>query len=185
MTRLDTSRIGSISTGTLRPQDLIPVFLGVLEECDKEAADQIQDKIPTEALEDEDHEWWEGEDPAWALEECEEALNDHAPPGCYFGANEGDGADFGFWKESEPETSDEDEEPIEIRYQYGDEEGDITFHRYCTTNSEAKDMIGRIVSTGGCHWEQDGPFIYCALSGVNTESVIEELEEDGFDLVEE
>jgi len=37
------------------------------------------------------------EDAQYMLEELFDALDDHAPPFCYFGANVGDGSDFGFW----------------------------------------------------------------------------------------
>ena len=53
--------------------------------------------VPSHALEDEDAEWWHSEDAGYLLEELTDLLNEHAPAFTYFGAHEGDGADFGFW----------------------------------------------------------------------------------------
>lgn len=50
------------------------------------------------------------EDASYFLnEDIWDAMNDIAPEGCYFGATEGDGCDYGFW-ESRPEYGDEEEE---------------------------------------------------------------------------
>jgi len=93
---------GPISSGTLRPQDLIPVFFQVLEENNPEEAAEIK----------RDYSYWfdhpnpeEGyyddlklEDIANdLLDELFTALADIAPDNLYFGTAEGDGAEFGFW----------------------------------------------------------------------------------------
>jgi len=81
--------LGSISCGTLRPEDLIPAFAAVLDPNSepatwaKEYYPEITGTRETERL----------------LEELENALSDMAPPFCYFGTIKGDGADFGFWPE--------------------------------------------------------------------------------------
>ena len=90
---------GSISHGTMRDADLIPVFLDILEDLDP--------KRHLELL----GEWgwlahyvnWEdvtSENPQkasnltnWLFDE----LNNAAPEGYYFDASEGDGSDYGFW----------------------------------------------------------------------------------------
>ena len=67
-------QLGSISTGTLRPEDLAPVFIEELLIRGVDAGGVPED-----------------------MDELYEALNDVCPPFVYFGAREGDGADFGFW----------------------------------------------------------------------------------------
>lgn len=103
-------RIGSISSGTLNPRDLADAFYF--------AADRIgghhPEFIADHALRDS---WWDrlgkigevlfpndggsmaddGETVADCVDELFELLGEVAPPYCYFGAHEGDGADFGFW----------------------------------------------------------------------------------------
>ena len=69
-------QLGSISTGTLRPEDLLPRFMGALEEL----TGTIEERY------DEDN-----------MDELIDDLNNACPPFVYFGALEGDGADFGFW----------------------------------------------------------------------------------------
>lgn len=93
---------GSISHGTLRPQDLLRTFARELERLDgsngyyallneaRGLADELDNDGsgggfgPREAA---------GE----VIDELSEQLNARAPEGFYFGAHEGDGADFGFW----------------------------------------------------------------------------------------
>lgn len=87
-----------VSEGTLRTQDLVPKFLSALEELSPEDAEGIRKDIPVDAWGSEEHEWWSSEDCYWVVNEVLfDTLNYHAPGGYYFGANEGDGACFGFW----------------------------------------------------------------------------------------
>lgn len=73
-------RIGSISHGTLKTEDLVAVFADTLKELAPETyEDMLQD---------------------W-LEQLQESLEEQAPPYTYFGTHEGDGPDFGFWPDME------------------------------------------------------------------------------------
>lgn len=97
--------IGSISTGTLRNEDLLEAFADELERIEKgtvsseaisaliENARELLDPTVMYELLQED-----GPD---LVNELQDALNDYAPPFCYFGTLEGDGADFGFWPDHE------------------------------------------------------------------------------------
>lgn len=49
----------------------------------------------------EDHAWWVSDDVMYLLEDLFDALDDHAPTGCYFGSHPGDGSDFGYWAHDE------------------------------------------------------------------------------------
>ena len=82
---------GSISSGTMRPEDLIPDFASELEALAKDGAfaELIRE---ANALED-----YESDDADGILEELFDALNSYAPSYAYFGAHPGDGADYGFW----------------------------------------------------------------------------------------
>ena len=78
----------SISTGTMLAADLIPKFVAVLKQYNPEEAKQYEAidpaTIPDQNLGD-------------ILEDLFQSMDTIAPEGCYFGAHEGDGADFGFW----------------------------------------------------------------------------------------
>jgi hypothetical protein len=104
--------IGSVSHGTMRPEDLIPAFLDTLDElvegmsldakgreletCERVAGlnrrlgdiEQRMESVP---------DYFESEEADWDLETLFDLLNDFAPPYCHFGAHEGDGSDYGFW----------------------------------------------------------------------------------------
>lgn len=90
---------GSISSGTLRPQDLAPAFLSALEalaphhsrlagwreDVTYVVADEDPDTVTYYMRADE------------TLLELGDAIDAALPEGYYFGANEGDGADYGIW----------------------------------------------------------------------------------------
>jgi len=47
--------------------------------------------------------YWNSEASGWLLEALFDALDDIAPRGCYFGAHPGDGSNYGFWHNEDPE----------------------------------------------------------------------------------
>jgi len=90
-----TVNIGSVSTATLRDQDLLEAFSGTLGEYDDGTyADLIAEA--NKMLSD----WDDDDEPAAASEvvnDLQDALNTFAPDYMYFGSHPGDGSDFGFW----------------------------------------------------------------------------------------
>ena len=87
------AEIGSISSGTMRTEDLLDTFAWVLRQL---AVGNNKDHVALaeEANAVEDYDSEEADEILYALFD---ALNDYAPPYCTFGAHEGDGADYGFW----------------------------------------------------------------------------------------
>ena len=96
-----------ISEGTLRSQDLLPLFLEALCKLNWAAYQQVAmpavgfSVIPSYALEDEYSEWWNSETCSNVMEMMFESLNEFAPEGYHFSSQEGDGACFGFWKDTD------------------------------------------------------------------------------------
>lgn len=68
---------GTIISGTLKLEDLLPAFATAAGEPFDPQGDWIE------------------------LERLVDVLNEQAPEGYYFGAHPGDGADFGFWPADE------------------------------------------------------------------------------------
>lgn len=92
---MKTATIGSVSSGTMRTEDLIPEFawhLRQLVEGDEHAG------LLKEAAEWGDDADTDGDD---ILSELFDALDEASPPYCYFGARPGDGSDYGWWVEEE------------------------------------------------------------------------------------
>lgn len=118
----------SISTGTMRPADLVPVFLAELETLDAEEVDALKADIfiPDEALETDGHEFWDTLDAGNVLDALFAAMEDAAPDGCYFAAHPGDGSDYGFWMPEE-----DAEELAEMEAAAGD----------CSDRDEARQTI--------------------------------------------
>jgi hypothetical protein len=96
-----TLAIGSYSSGTLCEEDLIPCFLSVAESLrlsvgDRATVRQIRRAYGAASSE---AEYWD----ETAGEHCSELfdiLGRYTPDYCYFGASEGDGADYGCWPSS-------------------------------------------------------------------------------------
>ena len=84
-----TVPLGTVSEGTLRPEDLIVAFMGVLADVAHPRYREFLDAWFEHAPDDE---------AASALvDELIDTLDEIAPPHIYFGAHWGDAADFGFW----------------------------------------------------------------------------------------
>lgn len=96
----------SVICATLLVSDLVPTFLDVIRETE-EYCQLIQSlsgdlSVITDAGADYRDERWESEEMSYFLnEELWYVLNLYAPEGYYFGATEGDGSDFGYWKNEE------------------------------------------------------------------------------------
>lgn len=99
MTARKIARIGSVSSGTMRPEDLLPEFLYTLGQLDKPRHDAFvaanADLLDSDEVDEDSDEYADGCDDL--VNELFDILGEYAPPYCYFGANEGDGADYGFW----------------------------------------------------------------------------------------
>lgn len=101
------ARIGEISSGTLRTPDLLEAFADELRRLsDAPAHVKLCDEVDAmlERMDDgeDDKERDRDDEEASAIvDELMDALNEIAPPYCYFGASEGDGACFGFWPSME------------------------------------------------------------------------------------
>tara|TARA_R100000750_G_C2275263_1_gene69073 strand:- start:124 stop:531 length:408 start_codon:yes stop_codon:yes gene_type:complete len=83
-------QLGSVSTGTLRTEDLIDALSGEIKYLEIPNAQ----KILSEANEITD---FDTENASFILEEMFEKLNEYAPPHMQFGSHDSDGANFGWW----------------------------------------------------------------------------------------
>lgn len=89
--------IGSVSSGTMRPEDLIPDFIWELRHqkplhrSHRALLREIESRMFKDG-------YYDSEEASWDLNEgLFDALNDYAPQYFYFGGHPGDGADYGFW----------------------------------------------------------------------------------------
>ena len=98
-------QLGSISTGTLRTEDLLEAFHSTI------AASGTSPALAEDGYIDGGEPYSAGE----LLEVYTEQLESLCPPFVYFGTHPGDGADFGFWP---------DMDSLNEAMQYGD----VTFH---------------------------------------------------------
>lgn len=106
---------GTVSEGTLRPQDLIPKFMDVLSDMLDDGAIvhdptlhipglkclhcRVQDDLGDLERDMDRFDYFDSDRCADDLDHLFNLLNMAAPAGFYFGAHPGDGSDFGFWPE--------------------------------------------------------------------------------------
>ena len=103
---------GTVSHGTMLAEDLIPAFMSALDSIQEDQSfnegadspesvarygheDEVLGAIERRSAGDG---YYQSEDASWDLEILFTLLDDRAPPGYYFGAHEGDGSDYGFWR---------------------------------------------------------------------------------------
>ena len=100
--------LGSVSSATLRTEDLIPAFIDALDSVKDAlstsgnpenakavaALDSLLGKIERRSAK---AGYFESDRAQDDLESLTQELEAFAPPLTYFGSHEGDGADFGFW----------------------------------------------------------------------------------------
>lgn len=89
---------GSVSSGTMRPEDLIPCFVDTLDSLLRDQPRSFKRGKYRKLIREADAMKDYGDDSYQGLlDELFDALNEFAPPYAYFGAHPGDGADYGFW----------------------------------------------------------------------------------------
>lgn len=93
-----TATLGTISHGTLRDEDLLSAFIDELARLQRRGNGPLL-KDARKALRDLEagRETEAAEYASDTVQSLADALCELAPPYCYFGANEGDGSDYGFW----------------------------------------------------------------------------------------
>jgi hypothetical protein len=90
--------IGSISSGTMREEDLIPEFVYILKQFSKgknkaqyKECKEIEKRMQSEN-------YYQSEEAGFDLNEfLIDALQNYALPYFYFGSHPGNGADYGYW----------------------------------------------------------------------------------------
>jgi len=92
-----TLEIGSVSSGTLRPQDLLPCFLDLLTTVNRKKSKEIAQEIPDEVYEDDSNEFWQSDKCQFIIDDLIVSLNENCPAYCNFETLYSDGADFGVW----------------------------------------------------------------------------------------
>lgn len=130
--------LGTVSHGTMKAVDLINAFYPVLEELDPTLANDMHRRydasLETLGTDDETDDCRECADDC--LSELFDGIGACCPTGIYFGANEGDGSDYGFWfmepddvrKVDElPETPEKDESEIILVSDHGN----VALYAWC------------------------------------------------------
>lgn len=99
---------GSVSSGTMRNQDLIPAFCSELRSLGHRSKllTRIESRFDRAINGEfgEDDEYFQNEVCYFDLKSLCDMLQEHAPQYAYFGSHPGDGADYGFWLSEEFES---------------------------------------------------------------------------------
>lgn len=119
--------LGSVSTATLRTQDLIANFEDALQDSN------VTVKRPAAVnryVRDRKVRNGDEQEASYYLDELTEKLEELAPPYVYFGSHEGDGADFGYWVSFDSLEEDKDSGELPHGDQLPDsaEDGSLFLH---------------------------------------------------------
>ena len=97
---MEQFKLGSVSTGTLKPEDLMVEFATKLYDMGYTAHPLVMkvNHLIMRLWPDSDNKPTI-EDISEVVNDLQDALSEICPPFVYFGAHPDDGADFGFWSE--------------------------------------------------------------------------------------
>ena len=151
MSEFKIADIGELSSGTMRSDDLAPVFIDALEELGNPDASKFRDawsEIETgfvQAFEaDENANTHELECEADELvNELVDVLQEHAPGYCTFGSHPGDGACFGFFPCEDWEQMMKDD-----GVEFVNDLADIETREICLVNDHGNVTFGYLDSDG-------------------------------------
>ena len=87
----NTLEPGTVSSGTMRVEDLLPAFIAAIPDADRRAI--YENELTALNFENED----DFESLDYLLDTLFDVLGEYVPEGHYFGAHPGDGADYGVW----------------------------------------------------------------------------------------
>lgn len=155
----------SASHGTMRRQDLIPVFLNVIRETPEYIQYMAADIPPAHANEDDQADWWDSEEAMELLDELFTILDNYAPGGYYFGAHPGDGSDYGYWK-AEEEENDEGEnhqQQFGLKSELDQFTGTQDYHRTSFLPVVVTDGVKYLADKANAYWLIDAIGSYTNL----------------------
>ena len=92
---------GVVSDGTMRAEDLLPRFVDVARRVSGKryvSAEPVDDLLDAIELRASRPGYFDSESCGWDMEDLFELLDELCPEGWWFGASEGDGACYGFWR---------------------------------------------------------------------------------------
>ena len=96
-TTIKYASFGSVSSGTLRNEDLLSAFASELEYQIKRQSTRFPRRAMRKLINESNRIDPDSDDASDLVNELQDALNEFAPPYAYFGTLPGDGADFGYW----------------------------------------------------------------------------------------
>ena len=88
---------GSVSSGTLRTEDLLSAFASELDYQLSRQPKRFARKALRQLIRDAERVDPDSDEASDIVAELQDALEQFAPPYVYFGSHPGDGADFGYW----------------------------------------------------------------------------------------
>lgn len=105
----DTMKAGTVSRATMRNQDICQSCIEALYSVDPDKVTELLEKEPmvAEALYDSiidqsQNDFWETEEAfLFVAEDLFDIMDAYSPDGHYFGNNEGDSSDFGYWPDED------------------------------------------------------------------------------------
>lgn len=140
---IEDPRDSSISSGTHDSNTLINRFMNVLRVYARDKYDAYVKENPEVS----DYKELDDETKGYIVDELFDLLNEIAPEGTYFGASEGDGADFGFWT---VEESCKNESKWYVEYKtIGGDRGKEYFDSLDDAKSYYSDLVDRFHEPDG------------------------------------